>query len=77
MKKIVLALALVSMAYPALAGVRCSTDYLGRQVCTGTGSDSGWSSTRDTDYLGRERWRDNSGNTTTCSTDYLGRYVCN
>ena len=77
MKKIILTTALIFLTSSAFAGMVCTTDYLGRVVCNGTGEDSGYSTRGSTDYLGRETWTDNNGNSQTCTTDYLGRYVCN
>ena len=62
---------------PATAGMRCTTDILGNQVCTGTGEDSGYQVRGTTDILGNDTWTDNQGNTTRCTTDILGNYVCN
>ena len=62
------------------AGMTCKYDYWGNYVCTGTGQDSGYSSTTKTDYWGNDVTNYNSGSSSgsfSCKYDYWGNYVCN
>lgn len=77
MKKLFLISSIVLFSFSASAGLRCSKDYWGNITCTGTGKDSGYSSTTTEDYWGNQTTRDNRGNTTTCSKDYWGNVTCN
>ena len=78
MKKLILSLSILVMSSSvSYAGMRCSKDYWGNVTCTGTGQDSGYSSTTTEDYWGNQTTRDNRGNTTTCSRDYWGNVTCN
>ena len=77
MKKLIVLIVIALGASTAYAGMTCRTDYFGNVTCTGTGTDSGWSTRGTQDYFGNETWNDNRGNTQRCSTDYFGNYTCN
>ena len=77
-KKILLASSLIILfASNAFAGMSCKYDYWGNYNCTGTGNDSGYSSTTTTDYWGNDNTTDSYGNSYSCSYDYWGNYNCN
>jgi len=61
----------------AHAGVTCHTNAWGNYVCSGTGKDYGYQSTRKQDAWGNDTYQDNRGNDFTCSTNSWGEYVCN
>ena len=77
MKKFTITAIITGLSLSAMSGTSCSTDYFGNINCTGTGQDTGYSSTTRTDYFGNGHYSDNRGNNVTCTKDYFGTIHCN